>query len=162
MDEAASTEPVDVRLATPEDAPVIARLLHDFNLEFDTPTPGPAVIGPRLSGLLDGESTAAILAGDPAVGFAVITLRPNVWYDGPVALLDELYVAPERRDEGIGSKILGLLAEWADRQGVCLIEINVDDSDVDTKRFYRRHGYLDVDPDTGDTASYFYMELRKE
>jgi hypothetical protein len=29
-----------VRLATPGDADDLARLLHDFNVEFDTPSPG--------------------------------------------------------------------------------------------------------------------------
>lgn len=159
MSEAASTGPVVVRLATADDAAVIADLLHDFNVEFETPTPGPAVLERRLTGLLAGDSTVAIVAGDPSIGVAVITLRRNVWYDGPVALLDELYVVPERRDEGIGSRILELLADWAGERRVCAVEINVDDSDVGAKRFYRRHGFSDVDPDTGDTASYFYMEL---
>ena len=44
--------------------------------------------------LLATDETVAILAGTPAVAVALVTLRPNVWYAGRVALLDELYVAP--------------------------------------------------------------------
>ena len=52
-----------VRLATPDDADVVAELLIDFNAEFDTPSPGVDVIGPRLRSLLDDDRTVAIVAG---------------------------------------------------------------------------------------------------
>lgn len=148
-----------MRLATVDDADVAAQLLHDFNVEFATPTPGPATIATRLHELLPTESTFAVLAGSPALGIALVTLRTNVWYDGPVALLDELYVVPDRRGRGIGSSMLERMeSECAARQ-VALVEINVDDGDVEAARFYRRHGYSDVDPDSGDRASYFSKEL---
>ena len=88
-----------------------------------------------------------------------MTLRPNVWYDGPVALLDELYVVPERRGQGIGSEMIELFVAECRARHVGLIEINVDESDVDAQRFYRRHGFSDVDPDSGERASYFLQEL---
>jgi GNAT superfamily N-acetyltransferase len=148
-----------VRRATVADAEVVARLLHDFNTEFDTPTPGVDTLSTRLRDLLATESTFAVLAGTPAVGVAVVTLRRNVWYDGPVARLDELYVVPERRGGGIGASMIELM-EWECRsRGVELVEIEVDDVDVDAARFYRRHGYTDVDPDSGDRASSFAKEL---
>ena len=91
------------RLASVADAEEVARLLHDFNIEFDTPSPGPEVLATRLRVLLAGDETFAIVAESPAVAVALITLRPNVWYAGQVALLDELYVAPDLRGRGIGS-----------------------------------------------------------
>ncbi len=147
------------RLATVDDADVLAQLLHDFNTEFDTPTPGVAAIAARLRELLATDSTFAFLAGSPAVGVGLVTLRPNVWYDGPVALLDELYVVPDRRGEGIGSAMIELFVAECRARHVGLIEINVDESDVDAQRFYRRHGFSDVDPDSGERASYFLQEL---
>lgn len=150
-----------MRMATPDDAEVVAGLLHDFNVEFDTPSPGVDLLNHRLRSLLDGPSTSAILAGEPAasVGVALITFRPNVWYEGEVALLDELYVVPELRSNGIGGTIIGKILELADERGVGLIEINVDQADVDAQRFYERHGFSGFEPDTGDRAYYYHREL---
>src|SRR3954453_11451626 len=77
---ARSPDTAMVRVAAAEDADVVATLLHDFNTEFDTPTPGTAVLAARLRRLLDSGATIAVLAGE-ASGLALITLRPNVWYD---------------------------------------------------------------------------------
>lgn len=147
------------RLATPEDAPEVARLLHDFNTEYDWPSPGVDVLTPRLSGLLCRGDTFAVLAGSPAVGVALVTLRPNVWYEGPVAVLDELYVEPAQRGRGIGAAVIEQFLDVARDRGVALIEINVDEPDVDAQRFYRRHGFSDTDGPDGDRAFYFYREL---
>jgi GNAT superfamily N-acetyltransferase len=147
------------RVALPDDADELARLLHAFNTEFDTPSPGADVLAPRLRDLLAGPSTIALLAGSPAVGLALVTLRPNVWYDGEVALLDELYVVPDRRDEGIGTAMIERLFAVAAQRGVELIEINVDEADVDAQRFYERHGFSGLEPDTGERAYYYSLEL---
>jgi GNAT superfamily N-acetyltransferase/chorismate mutase len=132
------------RLATVDDADVLAQLLHDFNVEFDTPAPAVPKIAANLRALLAGDATFAFLAGAPPVGVGLVTLRPNVWYDGPVALLDELYVVPDRRGEGIGTAMVEVFLAECRARGVQLVEINVDESDVDAQRFYRRHGFVEV------------------
>ncbi|WP_091228982.1 GNAT family N-acetyltransferase [Microbacterium sp. 3J1] len=156
------------RRATPADAVVVAELLHAFNSEFDTPTPGVEVLATRLRSLLAEPSTFAILGGDPALGgapalgVALVTLRRNVWSDGPVALLDEMYVEPAHRGTGIGSAILEHMVATCRELGVAEIEINVDESDADTMRFYERHGFSNGDPDTGEKAFYFYRSLEAD
>ena len=150
-----NTSALDVRLATVREADEVGRLLHDFNSEFKTPSPGPAVLARRLRILLNSDSTFAILAGAPAVGLALVTLRPNVWYDGRVATLDELYVVAELRGQGIGATIVQRLVSLASEVGIALIEINVDEADLDAQRFYVREGFSAVEPDTGERAFYF-------
>ena len=149
----------DVRYAAPEEAGDVARLLHDFNTEFDTPSPGVEVLQVRLDSLLRSPDTLAILAGHPAIAMALVTLRTNVWYSGPVALLDELYVAPELRNRGIGTAIMQMLHSFAHQNGVGLIEINVDVGDTDARRFYERHGYSAIEPTTNEHALYYSQEL---
>ena len=153
------SEGSSVRIAVVDDAVAVARLLHDFNVEFQTPTPGVAILTSRLRKLLRGSMTVAILAGEPAFGVALVTVRSNVWYDGHVALLDELYVAPGRRNRGTGSALIGELLSWARTNNIDLIEINVDEGDVDAQRFYERHGFTSTDPTTNERAFYFFREL---
>jgi len=147
------------RVATPDDAAELARLLHDFNTEFGWPSPGADVLAERLRVLLVGDETFALLVGAPAVALALVTLRPNVWYEGPVAVLDELYVEPAQRSQGIGAAVIEQFLIEAGDRGVSLIEINVDEPDVDAQRFYRRHGFSETDGPDGDRAFYFYLEL---
>jgi GNAT superfamily N-acetyltransferase len=146
------------RHAQPEDAATVAALLDAFNREFDTPTPGAAILQTRLESLLAGD-VLAILVGEPAAGVALLTLRPNVWYAGPVALLDELYVVPELRGRGLGSQLLAAAEAAVRERGAELLEINVDGDDTGARRFYERHGYRNTEPDTDEQLLYYYREL---
>ena len=69
----------------------MARLLDDFNREYDTPSPSVPVLTERLEQLLAGDQVSAVLVGDPACGVGLLTLRPNVWCAGPIGLLDDLF-----------------------------------------------------------------------
>jgi len=149
------------RRATAEDAEQVGRLLHDFNTEFGTSSPGVGVLATRLRDLLASDSTIAVLAGQPPLGVALVTMRSNVWYDAPVALLDELYVVPEHRGRGIAAAMLDVVVGMARDAGVELVEINVDEGDAGARRFYERHGFSAVEPDTGQRALYYWRYLSR-
>jgi GNAT superfamily N-acetyltransferase len=146
-------------LARATEAGTVAKLLDAFNREFDTPTPGAAVLAKRLERLLAGGQVIALLAGDPAVAVALLTLRPNIWYDGPVALLDELYVTPKLRGRGFGSVLLASAETVTRQRGGELLEINVDSDDTAARRFYERHGYRNSEPGNDQPLLYYYREL---
>jgi len=153
------SHPIDVRVADIADAPVVAQLLDDFNLEFDTPTPGPAVLTERLRGMMGRDDVVVLLAGDPATGVALLTFRPCVWDSGPVVLLEELYVRPDLRRHGIGHTLLERAVALAEERGSQTFEINVDDGDTDARRFYEAHGFSDLQPDSNERATYFSRSL---
>jgi hypothetical protein len=91
-----------LRRAAAADADEVARLLHDFNVEFDTPTPGVDVLAARLIELLVNE---------------------------------------------------------AHERSVSLVEIDVDEGDVDARRFYERHGFAATEPGSTERALYYFREL---
>ena len=137
----------EVRRATPDDAAVLGRLLWDFNTEFETETDDPDVLAERFTRLLALDEIVAVLAedGGTAVGFALLSLRPVIWFDGPVSQLEELYVVPDRRSQGIGAQVLDLSRRLVREQGSPEMHINVDEVDVDTRRFYERHRFVNIE-----------------
>lgn len=129
-------------------AETVARLLFDFNTEFDTPGPGTDLLAVRFARLLERDDVIVLFAGGDRnpTGFAFLTLRPTPYYDGPLAQLEELYVRPERRDQGHGTALLQTAIRLIREYGGGEIHINVDEVDTDTRRFYERHGFVNVEP----------------
>lgn len=140
-----------VRRATPADAEVLGRLLWDFNTEFETETDDADVLAARFARILTLEEIVAVLAEDDGedgrtpVGFALLSLRPAIWFDGPVSQLEELYVVPALRSSGIGTQVLDLSRRLVRELGSPEMHIGVDEVDVDTRRFYERHGFVNVE-----------------
>ncbi|MDI3329780.1 MAG: GNAT family N-acetyltransferase [Micrococcus sp.] len=124
-------------------ADVVGRLLHDFNTEFGSPTPGSGQFAARFARLLERDDVLVLLAGDPAepTGFAYLTLRPSPYFDGPLMQLEELYVVPRLRDRGIGTALVLDILRRARARRCGEVHIAVDEVDADTRRFYERHGF---------------------
>ncbi|GAA1800984.1 GNAT family N-acetyltransferase [Agromyces neolithicus] len=142
--------PIPIVIATTRDAETVTQLQIDFGDEFDDPSPPFDVLLPRFRRLLADPAAFVLLAGDRAqpVGYAVVTLRPTVYTDGPLAVLDELYVRPARRSEGIGTELLTGAIDEVRARGGAEMHINVDEVDTDARRFYERHGFVNIEPGT--------------
>ncbi|MDE3206659.1 MAG: GNAT family N-acetyltransferase [Acidobacteriota bacterium] len=147
------------RTAGPDHAVAVARLLDAFNREYGDPSPGAEVLGRRLDRLLAGDDVFAVVVGDPPVGVALVTLRPNVWFEGRVGLLDELYVTPGLRGRGLGTALLATTESVARQRGAQLMEINVDGEDLDARRFYERNGYACTAPGEPEPDLYYAKDL---
>ena len=72
----------------------IARLLHDFNTEYEEETPPVAELTGHAERMLrEGEMTV-LLAGEGPDGLALLRFRPSVWTEKQEVYLQELYVVP--------------------------------------------------------------------
>ena len=81
-----------------------------------------------------------------------------MWFEGPVALLDELYVRPDRRGRRIGHALITAVEALAQERGTPQVEVNVDGEDVDARRFYAAHGYSCVEPGATEPSYYYAKE----
>lgn len=150
-----------MRRAGVVDAEAVGRLLRDFNDEFETAGPTAAEFTARFNTLLARDDVVLVLADDGgrSVGFALLTLRPTPYYDGSLAQLEELYVAPALRDRGIGSRILRMAMETVRAKGAGEMHINVDEIDEDTRRFYERHGFTNIEAGSDYRMLCYVQEL---
>lgn len=142
----------DVRVlrAGAEHAGVVGALLFDFNREFGTDAPTADDLSARFADLLPRNDVLVLVAGDPngPTGFAFLTFRPTPYWDGPLAQLEELYVRPERRGTGMGSALMVRASQASRERGAQEMHINVVEVDTDTRRFYERLGFFNVEPGT--------------
>jgi ribosomal protein S18 acetylase RimI-like enzyme len=130
-----------VRIASPDDAADAARLLHDFNTEYDDFTPGTAVLCERLGPMIASGEATVLLAGDGPDGIGVLRFRRLIFEDGTHALLEELYVAPERRGEGLGRALLEAAMRAAREHGALWIELGTSEDDVAARGLYESAGF---------------------
>ena len=96
-------------------------LAHPELLEFDR-------------SVLDNEGTRVAVVDGLVVGFA--TLRP---VDADVAELDDLFVDPDWRRQGVARALLSDLAEAAQRRGHLRIEVAANDHAM---AFYEAAGFI--------------------
>ena len=130
-----------VRRATIADARVIAQLLHDFNREFDEPTPLVVELEHRIARLLQGDDTVVLLVGNNPDGLAVLRFRDAIWSSGRECYLAELYVTPARRGHGLGRALMNAALQEARDRDADTMEIAVDEPDLAARRLYESLGF---------------------
>ena len=129
------------RVATNEDADVIGRLLHAFNVEFDEPTPSPDSLAERVRQLMGSGDTTVVLGGDGPDGLAVLRFRPALWSAGLECYVAELYVVPELRGRGLGRAIMDVAIEVARGRGADTMDLGTDEFDTVAHHLYESLGF---------------------
>jgi ribosomal protein S18 acetylase RimI-like enzyme len=130
-----------VRRGQVADAEPIGRLLHDFNSEFDEPTPGPRRLAERVQELLAEDEITVLLAGAGPDGLAVLRFRPDIWTRALECYLAELYVVPARRGEGLGRALMEASVELARAQGAEYMDLATGEDDTAARGLYESVGF---------------------
>jgi len=130
-----------VRQAGVGEADAVGQLLHDFNTEFNEPTPGPRAVAERVTKLLADGDITVLLAGAGPDGLAVLRFRPSLWKDALHCYLEELYVVPDRRGRGIGRALLEAAINIARREGAADMDLGTGEDDTAARGLYESLGF---------------------
>jgi ribosomal protein S18 acetylase RimI-like enzyme len=133
-----------IRPATPADVPAIVGLIREL-AEFEQLTHLVQTDGERLREHLFGarpvvEALVAEGQGGAIVGFALFFTNYSTFLAKPGIYLEDLYVQPAARDQGLGQRLLRRLAQIAVERDYGRFEWCVLDWNVDAIRFYERLG----------------------
>jgi ribosomal protein S18 acetylase RimI-like enzyme len=149
-----------IRLATAADAPAFGRLLHAFNAEFGEPTPDAETIAERAAPLIESGEVMVLLGGNGPDGFAQLRFRPSLYTGALDAYLEELYVVPERRGQGLGRALLEAAMRHAKERGAAHIDLGTSEDDVAARALYESAGFTNREggPD-GPRMLYYESDL---
>jgi ribosomal protein S18 acetylase RimI-like enzyme len=145
-----------VRRAGSEDAEAVGRLLHDFNTEFDDPTPPPDALADRVRFLLAGGDTTILVAGPGPDAVAVLRFREAIWDVALECYLAELYVVPERRGHGLGRALMEAALETARAAGATYMDLGTSEDDVAARALYESLGFSNREGKPDGPVNYFY------
>lgn len=129
--------------ATADDGEEILRLLEgqfaEHRIPFDPTDAGRAVEG----ALADAGRGIFLVAREEgsAVGFAYLARNWTLEHGGPCVWLEEMYVLPERRSEGIGKGILEAALGEARKRGCRAVDLEVGEEHLRAERLYERGGF---------------------
>jgi ribosomal protein S18 acetylase RimI-like enzyme len=138
------------------DAEAIGRLLHEFNSEFDEPTPGPQALAGRIRQLLADGDINVLLAGDGPDGLAVLRFRASIWSQALECYLAELYVVPARRGQGLGRALMEAAIELARARGADYMDLGTGEDDVAARALYESLGFDNRGGRPDGPVNYFY------
>ena len=152
------SDEIAVRRATRGDAAEVARLLHDFQAEFDEPSPGLEALTERYEDLISKREMVVLLAGGGPDGFAQLRFRPWVYSAGQNAhsYLEELYVVPSLRGRGIGRALLEAAMEAARAEGATHMELGTSEDDTAALALYESAGFTNREGSPDGPVMLFY------
>jgi len=135
-----------MRRATPNDISLLVGLMAEFYAEG----------GYDLDQTRAQEAFAAILADERLgrvwmiesqhqdVGHLVLTLKYAMEYGGLIACLDDLYVKPAWRNQGLSTRALVEVREFCEQSGIRALTVEVDPNNGPAQSVYRRVGFAEA------------------
>lgn len=137
-------------------AETIGQLLHDFNREFDEPTPGPGAIAERVRELLAADEITVLLGATEAQGLVVLRFRPALYTDALDCYLEELYVVPRHRGQGLGRALMEAAIEHARHKGAAHMDLGAGEDDTAARTLYQSLGFSNRGGRPDGPVNYFY------
>jgi ribosomal protein S18 acetylase RimI-like enzyme len=143
---AVSVPEVKIREARPGDAKAVLDLLPP--LGYEVPDDGMGRFLDAFANAVRHPEVTVYVATDgmKVVGFATVSLRPQVRLGGRLASVDELVVHQDYRGRGVGSRLLDTAVDRARQMRCVRVEVETRRSRESYQRgFYARRGFTEAD-----------------
>ncbi len=130
-----------VRVARPEDAEDVARLLVAFRDWYGRDQPPAASFLESVRHIMGTGGGEYLLGGDPAAGVAQLRFRHSVWTGADDCWLEDLFVTEHSRGTGLGRALLAAALARATERGCRRIELDVDEGNAAARALYESVGF---------------------
>jgi ribosomal protein S18 acetylase RimI-like enzyme len=134
---------MDIRIATKNDIPAMAELLHqlfaievDFTPDFDKQAEG-------LELLLDCPSASIFIAeiNGQVVGMCTVQILVSTAMGQEVGAVEDVIIDVEHRGKSIGSALMRTVEAWAAKKNLGRLQLRADKDNGPSLCFYRQQGW---------------------
>jgi GNAT superfamily N-acetyltransferase len=135
-----------MRRARPDDIPLLVNLMAEFYAEAAYELDRPLAADAFASLLADERLGYVwiIQAESQDIGHIVVTLRYAMEYGGLIACLDDLYVMPAWRKQGLATAALAEVRSFCETAAIRAMTVEVGFSNVPAQTVYRRIGFIEA------------------
>jgi GNAT superfamily N-acetyltransferase len=134
---------LELKEASNHDTDLLLELMSGFNqeenIDFDT-----EVYRERIHVAFNLPQLVkiwVIVANSCTVGYVILTFTFSFEFGGTIATIDEIYITPENRGQGLGTSVLELLAQEAITYGATTLSGDISDKKPWLSTFYKRAGF---------------------
>lgn len=135
-----------MKRAMPESISILVGMMTDFYAESGYTLDAP-LAEKAFAALLSDERLGyvwLIEGGGRDLGYVVLTLRFGMEYGGMMACLDDLFVLPQSRNQGLSTRALQHIAEFCKSAGIRAITVEVAHGNGPAQTVYRRLGMVEA------------------
>jgi len=135
-----------MRRADRDDLTALLALMSDFYSEGGY-TLDHAIAEAAFTAILSDERLGyvwLIVEENETVGYVVVTLRFAMEYGGLIACLDDLFVVPRSRNQGLGTEALVQVRDFCKTVGIRAITVEVGFNNGPAQAIYRRLGLVEA------------------
>ena len=137
-----------IRRGLPDDVPQLVQLVSQYWHFEGVPGFDAARLSPLLKRLTSEPELGAVWvadAGGELVGYLLAVHSFSLEQQGPIAEIDEFFVAPAARTCGVGAALLDVAESDLACAGCVCLQLQLGKDNFGARAFYRRHGYNERD-----------------
>jgi GNAT superfamily N-acetyltransferase len=108
---------------------------------------------------METDAATFLLVGSPPVGVAAVRFREAIFNDKLDAYLEEFYVAPERRGQGLGRVLLERVLDTARVRGAGRVDAGTAESDLAARHLYESFGFENFEQPGDESTKMLFYEL---
>ncbi|MEM7066101.1 MAG: GNAT family N-acetyltransferase [Cyanobacteria bacterium P01_B01_bin.77] len=82
-----------------------------------------------------------ILTDNQLIGYIALTFGYSIEFGGKDAFIDELYICPEFRGQGLGQQTLNQIQQEAKSQNICALHLEVAHENIRAQKLYIKSNF---------------------
>jgi len=131
-----------IEQARAADIPALVELMSQFYAESNYPLDREWAAASFTQLLRDETRGAAWIArsGADVIGHVVLVLRHSMEFGGVAGVIDDLFVRPQFRRQGVGAALLSALFDECRKLHVAAVHVEVDPGNIAATTLYRAFG----------------------